>query len=43
MPDSLGRHPLAACGIVREELPEMQVADLLIMGFEAFPGRAGGE
>ena len=30
-PDSLGRHPLAALGIVGEELPEMQVPDLPIM------------
>ena len=40
---SLGRHTLAACGIIREELPEMQVPDLPIVRFEALPGRAGGE
>ena len=40
---SLGRHPLAACGVIREELPEIQVPDLPIVRFEALPGRAGGE
>ena len=28
----LGRHPLAALGVVREESPEMEVPDLLVMG-----------
>ena len=42
-PDSLGRHPLAASEIVREELPEVQVPDFPIVGIEAIPGRAGRE
>ena len=33
----LGRHALAALGIVREELAQMQLADLLIVSFEGLP------
>ena len=40
MPDGLGRQPLAAAGIVGEQLAQMQVADLLVVGFEGLPGRA---
>ena len=41
--DGLDRHPLPALGVVREELPEMQLADLRVMGFEGLPRRACGE
>ena len=37
---SLGRHPLAALGIVREQIAEMCLLDALIVGFESLPGRA---
>ena len=33
-PRSLGRHPLAALGVIREELAQMQFPDLLVVGFE---------
>ena len=39
----LGRHALAALGIIREERPQMQFPDLLVVGFEGLPGRACGE
>ena len=35
----LGGQPLAAAGIVSKELPEMQLPDLLIVGFQGLPGR----
>ena len=33
----LGRHALAALGIVREELSEMQLADIFMVGFKGLP------
>ena len=39
----LGGQPLAAAGIVRKEFPEMQLPNLLIVGFQGLPGRAFGE
>ena len=36
----LGRHPLAAPWVIREELPQMQSPDLLVVGLERLPGRA---
>jgi hypothetical protein len=39
----LGRHALAVCGIIREELPQMQLPDLLIVGGEGLPCSAFGE
>ena len=39
----LGGHPLAAAGIVLKEFPEMQLPNLLIVGFQGLPGRAFGE
>jgi hypothetical protein len=39
----LDRHPFATPGIIREELPEMQLPDLLMVGFEGLPGRALSE
>ena len=39
----LGGHPLAAAGIVPKEFPEMQLPNLLIVGFQGLPGRAFGE
>src|SRR5208337_1248917 len=40
---SLGGHALAAAGIVPKEFPEMQLPNLLIVGFQGLPGRASGE
>ena len=40
---SLGGHPLAAAGIVPKEFPEMQLPNLVIVGFQGLPGRAFGE
>ena len=37
---SLGRHPLAAAGIVREEIRGDASREPLIVGFEGLPGRA---
>ena len=39
-PDGLGRHPLAALGIVGEQLPEMEVPGLPIIGLKSLPSRA---
>ena len=39
----LSSHPLAAAGIVPKELPEVQLPNLLIVGFQGLPGRAFGE
>ena len=39
----LGRHPLTAFGIVREEVPQMQFPNLLIVGLERLPGLPFGE
>ena len=36
----LGRHALAAGGIIREELPQVQVPDLSMVGREGLPCRA---
>ena len=38
----LDRQALAACGIIRKELAEMQFPDLLMVGREGLPGRACG-
>ena len=37
--DGLDRHPLPAGGVVREELPKMQLPDLRVMGVESLPRR----
>ena len=42
-PDRLDRHALAALGIIREELAQMQLPDLLIVSFEGLPRRTFGE
>lgn len=34
---SLGRHPFAALGVLREEVSQMQAANLLVVGLEIFP------
>jgi hypothetical protein len=39
----LGRHPLAALGVIGEELPKVQSPHLLMVGLECLPGRACGE
>ena len=41
--DGLGGEALAAVGVVREELPEVQLLDLRVMGFERLPRRALSE
>lgn len=38
--DGLDRHTLPASGVVREELPEVQLPDLRVMGVEGLPRRA---
>jgi hypothetical protein len=38
----LNRHTLTACGIIREELAEVQCPDLLMVGREGLPGWALG-
>ena len=40
---SLGGHPLAAAWIVPKEFPEMQLSNLLIVGFQGLPGRPFSE
>ena len=40
---SLGRHPLAALGVIREEISQMQFPDLLVVGLEGLPGLAFGQ
>ena len=39
----LGRHPLTALGVVREQLPEVQPAYLADVCLEGLPGRTRGE
>jgi hypothetical protein len=33
----LGRHALAAIGVIRKEFSEMELADILMMGFKSLP------
>ena len=40
---SLGGHPLAALGVIREEISQMQFANLLIVGLESLPGLPFGQ
>ena len=39
----LCRHPLAALGIIREQLSKVQIPDLLMVSCQCLPGRASGE
>ena len=39
----LGRHPLAAMGIIREQLSKVQIPDLMKVSCQCLPGRASLE